>query len=152
MACGTAVGTLWVFAYGIEIGALVGVPIYGETNGALSARPWVAAMAAESSARSPLLLRNDQRLGHHWLRLKLVGGKSNRDAIGAWVRVRVDGRTLSQQVMPTKGYLSQSELVLTFGLGAATRVDTVEITWPGGAVQKVAPVRIDAVNVVREGK
>ena len=100
----------------------------------------------------PLLLRNDQRIGHHWLRLKLVGGKSNRDAIGAWVRVRVDGRTLSQQVMPTKGYLSQSELVLTFGLGAAARVDSVEITWPGGAVQKVAPVRIDAVNVVREGK
>ena len=100
----------------------------------------------------PLLLRNDQRLGHHWLRLKLIGGQSNRDAIGAWVRVRVDGRTLSQQVMPTKGYLSQSELVLTFGLGAAARVDSVEITWPGGAVQKVAPVRIDAVNVVREGK
>ena len=100
----------------------------------------------------PLLLRNDQRLGHHWLRLKLIGGQSNRDAIGTWVRVRVDGRTLSQQVMPTKGYLSQSELVLTFGLGAAARVDSVEITWPGGAVQKVAPVRIDAVNVVREGK
>ena len=100
----------------------------------------------------PLLLRNDQQLGHHWLRLKLIGGQSNRDAIGAWVRVRVDGRTLSQQVMPTKGYLSQSELVLTFGLGAASRVDSVEITWPGGAVQKVAPVRIDAVNVVREGK
>ena len=100
----------------------------------------------------PLLLRNDQQLGHHWLRLKLIGGQSNRDAIGAWVRVRVDGRTLSQQVMPTKGYLSQSELVLTFGLGAAARVDSVEITWPGGAVQKVAPVRIDAVNVVREGK
>ena len=100
----------------------------------------------------PLLLRNDQQLGHHWLRLKLIGGQSNRDAIGAWVRVRVDGRTLSQQVMPTKGYLSQSELVLTFGLGAAARVDSVEITWPGGAVQKVAPVRIDAVNIVREGK
>ena len=100
----------------------------------------------------PLLLRNDQQLGHHWLRLKLIGGQSNRDAIGTWVRVRVDGRTLSQQVMPTKGYLSQSELVLTFGLGAAARVDSVEITWPGGAVQKVAPVRIDAVNVVREGK
>ena len=100
----------------------------------------------------PLLLRNDQQLGHHWLRLKLVGTKSNHDAIGAWVRVRVDGRTLSQQVMPTKGYLSQSELVLTFGLGSATRVDGVEVTWPGGAVQKVAPVRIDAVNVVREGK
>ncbi len=70
-------------------------------------------------AGPPLLLRNDQRLGHHWLKLKLVGAKSNRDAIGAWVKVRVAGRTLAQQVMPAKGYLSQSELPLTFGLGNA---------------------------------
>src|SRR6185369_10654936 len=54
-------------------------------------------------AGPPLLLRNEQQLGHHWLRLKLVGARSNRDAIGAWVKVRVAGRTLSQQVMPTKG-------------------------------------------------
>src|SRR5439155_8993705 len=85
----------------------------------------------------PLLLRNDQQLGHHWLRLKLVGTKSNRDAIGAWVKVHLEGRTLAQQVMPTKGYLSQSELPLTFGLSKATRVDGVEVIWPGGAVQKI---------------
>jgi enediyne biosynthesis protein E4 len=101
-------------------------------------------------AGPPVLLRNDQQLGHHWLRLKLVGTKSNRDAIGAWVKVRVDGRTLSQQVMPTKGYLSQSELPLTFGLGKSTRVDGVEVIWPGGAVQKVSPLKIDALNVVRQ--
>src|SRR6185369_14252000 len=53
---------------------------------------------------SPLLLRNDQRLGHHWLRMKLVGTRANRDAIGAWVKVHVESRTLAQQVMPTKGY------------------------------------------------
>ncbi len=101
-------------------------------------------------AGPPLLLRNDQKLGHHWLRLKLIGTKSNRDAIGAWVKVRVDGRTLAQQVMPAKGYLSQSESVLTFGLGKATRVDAVEITWPGGAVQKVSSVKVDALTAVRE--
>jgi len=101
-------------------------------------------------AGPPLLLRNDQRLGHHWLKLKLVGAKSNRDAIGAWVKVRVAGRTLSQQVMPAKGYLSQSELPLTFGLGHATRVEGVEIVWPGGGVQKVSPVKLDALNLVRQ--
>ena len=52
----------------------------------------------------PLLLRNDQQLGHHWLRFKLVGTKANRDAIGAWVKVRVGGQT-SRQVMPTRSYL-----------------------------------------------
>jgi hypothetical protein len=101
-------------------------------------------------AGAPLLLRNDQKLGHHWLRLKLTGTKSNRDTIGAWVKVRVEGRTLAQQVMPAKGYLSQSEPVLTFGLGKATRVDAVEITWPGGTVQKISSVKIDALNVISE--
>lgn len=100
--------------------------------------------------RPPLLLRNDQRLGHHWLRMKLVGTRSNRDAIGAWVKVHVAGRTLAQQVMPTKGYLSQSELPLTFGLGKATRVDGVEVIWPGGATQKVSQVKIDAMNLVQQ--
>jgi hypothetical protein len=61
-----------------------------------------------------LLLRNDQRFGHHWLRLKLVGTRSNRDAIGAWIKVRVGGQTLSRQVMPTRSYLSQSELPVTW--------------------------------------
>ena len=101
-------------------------------------------------AGPPLLLRNDQRLGHHWLKLKLIGAKANRDAIGAWVKVRVAGRTLSQQVMPAKGYLSQSELPLTFGLGNATRVEGVEVVWPGGAVQKISQVKVDALNVVRQ--
>ena len=101
-------------------------------------------------AGPPLLLRNDLRLDHHWLKLKLVGAKSNRDAIGAWVKVRVAGRTLSQQVMPARGYLSQSELPLTFGLGNAKRVDGVEVIWPGGTVQKFSQVKVDALNVVRQ--
>ena len=85
----------------------------------------------------PLLLRNDQQLGHHWLRLKLVGTKSNRDAIGAWLKVRVRGHTLSRQVMPTRSYLSQSELPVTIGLGEADKVDSVEITWPSGVTQRI---------------
>jgi hypothetical protein len=97
----------------------------------------------------PLLLRNDQQLHHHWLRLKLVGTKSNRDAIGAWIKVRVNGQTLSRQVMPTRGYLSQSELPVTIGLGTAARPDGVEITWPAGGTQQVSP-QIDELTVVTE--
>lgn len=100
----------------------------------------------------PLLLRNDQKLSHHWIRLKLVGASSNRDAIGAWVKVRAGSKSLSRQVMPTRGFLSQSELPLTFGLGAQTKVDEVAITWPGGAQQKVAPVPIDTLTVVHQGR
>ena len=91
----------------------------------------------------PLLLRNDQDLHHHWIRLKLVGTKCNRDAIGAWVKVRVSGRTLWRQVMPTRSYLSQSELPITIGLGDTAAVDSMEVIWPGGGMQSVSPPDID---------
>jgi hypothetical protein len=97
----------------------------------------------------PLLLRNDLPRGSHWIRLKLVGTKSNRDAIGAWVKLRAGGHTMSRQVMPTRSYLSQSELPVTFGLGKADKVDSVEITWPGGAKQKISP-QLDRLTIVKE--
>jgi len=100
-------------------------------------------------AGPPLLLRNDQHLGHHYLRLKLVGTKSNRDAIGAWIHVRVGGRTLSRQVMPTRSYLSQSELPVTIGLGKSDKVESVNILWPSGLKQKVNPA-IDRFTVITE--
>ena len=87
---------------------------------------------------APLLLRNDQALGHHWLRLKLTGNKSNRDAIGARVNVKVGGQTLSRDVMPTRGYLSQSELPVTiglfvgYGLRAIERIFGVQVGRGGG--------------------
>ncbi len=98
----------------------------------------------------PLLLRNDQDLRHHWIRLKLVGVKCNRDAIGAWIKVRVKGQTLSRQVMPTRSYLSQSELPVTIGLGDAAKPDTVEILWPDGTRQNVENIPVNQATVVTE--
>jgi enediyne biosynthesis protein E4 len=98
----------------------------------------------------PLLLRNDQKLGHHWIRLKLIGTSANRDAIGAWVEVRAGGQTQARQVMPTRGYLSQSELPVTFGLGKADQVDEVTVVWPGGTRQKVVPSGIDQTVIVSQ--
>jgi hypothetical protein len=95
-----------------------------------------------------VLLRNDQALDHHFVRFQLIGSKSNHDAIGAWLKVRTPERTSWRRVMPTRGYMSQSELPVTIGLGKETRVEEVSVTWPGGAVQKVNDVRIDAVNEV----
>jgi hypothetical protein len=112
-------------------------------------------------AGPPLLLRNDvlsrnadtpvrEGAQHHWARIKLIGRKANRDGIGAWVKIRAGNRTLAQQVMPTKGYLSQSELPLTFGLGPITAIADAEVIWPGGAIQRIEKPRIDGVTVVRE--
>jgi hypothetical protein len=101
----------------------------------------------------PLLLRNEQKLGHNWLRLKLVGTRTNRDAIGAWIRVRADNQILSRQVMPTRSYLSQSELPVTIGLAKATHVDSVEILWPTGLIQKLGKnVKLNQTTVVREAQ
>jgi len=99
-------------------------------------------------AGPPLLLRNEQQLQHHWVRFKLVGTRSNRDAIGAWIKVRAGNRTLSRQVMPTKGYLSQSELPVTIGLGRTDSVDEVVVTWPDGSTQKVSPVKLGSLTRV----
>ena len=98
----------------------------------------------------PLLLRNDQQLGNRWLRLKLIGHRCNRDAIGAWIKVRVGTQTLSRQVMPTRSYLSQSELPVTIGLGNAARPDTVEILWPDGSRQKLDAAPLGRTTVVEQ--
>ena len=101
-------------------------------------------------AGRPLVLRNDQALGHHFVRLKLIGGKGNRNAIGAWVSVKLGAKRLRRQVMPTRGYLSQVELPVTIGIGAAKQIDDLAITWPGGATQRVAQVAIDQTVTVRQ--
>ncbi len=100
--------------------------------------------------RRPRLLRNDQQLGHHWLRLKLIGTTSNRDAIGARVEVKDGEHTYVRQVMPTRSYLSQSELPLTFGLGASAKVDRVTIDWPDGTRQELGPLTADHPHVIEQ--
>lgn len=81
------------------------------------------------------LLRNEQRTGHHWLRVRLRGAPPNVDAVGATVVIEAGGRRQARTVMPYGSYLSQSEHVLTFGLGPAQRVDALSVRWPGGRVQ-----------------
>lgn len=98
---------------------------------------------------TPRLFRNEQQLGHHWLRLRLIGEDRNRDAIGAWVELEVQGMRLRRQVMPTRSYLSQSELPVTFGLGAATEIDRCTVTWPGGEEQEVEITQVDTELEVR---
>jgi hypothetical protein len=102
------------------------------------------------NGRRAVLLRNDQHLGHHWLRLRLEGRGSNRSAIGARVELTAGGVRQRRLVMPTRSYLSQVELPLTFGLGAARRVDVLRVTWPNGEVQRVVVGQLDTeISVVQ---
>jgi hypothetical protein len=97
------------------------------------------------------ILRNDQRVGTAWLRIRLVGtGRTPRDGTGARVEVRTPTRTQAQLALPAMGYLSQSENVLTFGLGEDARVRRVQVIWPDGKRQDVAPNRINQTLVIEE--
>lgn len=105
-----------------------------------------------SSGGKPRLLRNDQKSGHHWLRLRLRGTKCNKDAIGAVVNVTLPNSTvLSRTVMPTRSYQSQTELPVTFGLGSAELVKEIAIRWPDGTSQKLSGISVDQqLEVIQE--
>ena len=96
-------------------------------------------------ARAPLVLRNDQQLGHHWLRVTLGGRPGNPDAIGAVVSIRVGERWQKRRQMPARSYLSSMEPVLSFGLGTATTIDQVRVQWPDGDSTTVEGVAADQV-------
>ncbi|MCP5230721.1 MAG: CRTAC1 family protein [Zoogloeaceae bacterium] len=92
------------------------------------------------------LLRNDlERVpgARHWLRVKLEGRGANPEAIGARIELTAGGVTQAREVMPTRGYLSQVELPVTFGLGGATRVERLVVSWPDGERREYPVEAID---------
>jgi hypothetical protein len=102
----------------------------------------------------PAYLFHNEGGSNHSLRIKLIGTKSNRDGIGAVVRVASSNNKDRQWKMLRSGssYLAQSELVLTFGLGVQDKADTIEIQWPSGQVDKLANVNAGQTVAVQEGK
>jgi tetratricopeptide (TPR) repeat protein len=99
-----------------------------------------------------LLLRNDTPRQAHFLRVHLRGIQSNRDGIGAEVRVHTGEQVLRQTVHTGRSYYSQNELALTFGLGQALRAAGVEIVWPSGTVDSYQDVPGDTILHAVEGK
>jgi len=99
--------------------------------------------------RDAQLLRNDGgSAAGHWLRVKLQGTKSNRDGVGARIRVKTRDaagkeRLQANEVREGSSYLSQNDLRVRFGLGPATTIDEVQIRWPSGAVQTLKDVKAD---------
>ena len=99
----------------------------------------------------PTLLRNDTTSANHWITLRLVGNKSNRDAIGSRVRIDAGKRRQTTFVRGDGSYMSHSDTRAHFGLAEATRVDRVEIRWPSGAVETATGIAADRFYVAREG-
>jgi hypothetical protein len=88
---------------------------------------------------------------NHSIRFKLVGTKSNRDGIGAIVKVTAGGETQQQMLRSGSTYLSQNELIVTAGLGQNKKADAVEIQWPSGTVDRLTNLAADQYVVVQEG-
>ena len=98
------------------------------------------------------LLKNTNSDGYHRVLFKLIGTKSNRAAIGARVSIKSAGVPQIAEVHSGASYLSQNDLRLHFGLGTAAKIESVEIRWPNGAVEKLQDVAADSIYTIVEGK
>jgi hypothetical protein len=98
------------------------------------------------------LFRNDQTAGNHSIRFKLVGMKSNRDAIGAQVKIFTQGSMQTRLVRSGSSYLSQSELPVTFGLGTRDKIERVVIDWPSGRTEEFKELAAGKTYEVTESK
>ena len=98
------------------------------------------------------IFRNDSEHANHVLRVQAMGSSSNRDGIGARVELQLAGGAKSWQIVKTgSSYASQSELALTFGLGAQASVSSIRVTWPSGKSEVTGPIKADQLVTLKEG-
>ena len=101
---------------------------------------------------TPTLLRNDGGNRKNWLKVSTIGTKSNRDGIGARIKVVTGARVQMREIAAGTSFLSQSDLRAHFGIGEVERIDRMEIRWPSGAVQEFAGIEANQWLVVEEGE
>jgi hypothetical protein len=109
----------------------------------------IDAVVLNSNAR-PSLLRNDSKTDHHWLQVQLRGSRTNRDAVGAMLRVQVGNRILVDTVIRGRSYQSHYGERLHFGLGKADQVEGLHVTWPDGLQSALNRKSGDQVLVINQ--
>ena len=109
-------------------------------------------VAIDMDAR-PLILRNDGgNTAGHWLQVAPIGVRSNRNGIGAVIKLVCGNETQYDRVRCGGGFLSGNDLRVHFGLGSRTSVDVLEVHWPSGVVDQLKDVKADQTIVIREGR
>jgi hypothetical protein len=108
-------------------------------------------LAINNRGGYPELLRNDGGNANHWLEVLLIGTKSNRDGVGATLKLTSEGFAQTKQREGGAGYMSASDPRIHFGLGQRRSIESLEITWPSGTVEKLTNVPIDQITTVKEG-
>jgi enediyne biosynthesis protein E4 len=105
-----------------------------------------------SNMNAPVsLLVNQVKSGNHWIAFKTIGTKSNRDGIGAKIRVKVADRVLVDEVRSGSSYDSNNDMRVHFGLGRNENVEWVELRWPSGLREKFTGLRVDTMHNLKEG-
>ena len=99
----------------------------------------------------PMLLRNDGGNRNHWLEVFLIGTQSNRDGIGSSLKLLSEGFLEVEQAKGGSSYMSASDPRIHFGLGKRTRIDSLEVSWPSGHVDRLTNVPVDQIIAVKEG-
>jgi len=108
--------------------------------------------AVISNMNAPVsLLVNQVRSANHWIGVKTVGTKSNRDGIGARVTVKAGARVLVDEVRSGSSYDSNSDMRIHFGLGTATKIDSIQIRWPSGVTERFENLSLDSIHTLKEG-
>ena len=108
-------------------------------------------LAVTSLAEKPRILMNSADNGNHWLLVNTIGRRSNRDGIGAALKLTTaSGRTLYNHVTTSAGFMSSSDKRVHFGLGTEKAIDSLEIRWPSGIVQTLKKVKADQILTVTE--
>jgi len=105
-----------------------------------------------NSRREPTILRNDSPKGNHWIQIRLKGTKTNRDGVGARVKVVAGDLTQIDEVHSGRGYQSHYGTRLHFGLGQRRRVDRIEVRWIGGGVDVFRGLEVDRFVTIMEGR
>ena len=138
----------------ISAGAGPGITAKSSSRGLAIGDLWndgkLSAVVSNMNA-PPSLLVNQVKTANHWVAIRTVGTKSNRDGIGAKIWVHAGGRTLVDEVRSGSSYDSQNDMRVHFGLGGATKIDSVEIRWPSGLRERFEGLAVDKIHVVKEG-
>jgi enediyne biosynthesis protein E4 len=100
---------------------------------------------------APSLLVNDTKNANHWIAIRTVGTKSNRDGIGARIRIKTANRILLDEVRSGSSYISNSDMRLHFGLGKTDKIEWVEVRWLSGLTERFSSLGVDQIHTLKEG-
>jgi len=109
-------------------------------------------MLVSNNGQPPQLLRNNGGNANHWLEILLIGTKSNRDGVGARVKLRAGDLVLYDQRKGGMSYQSAQDPRLHFGLAAQTKIDLLEVIWPSGTTTKLSNLKADQIIAIKEGQ